>query len=198
VGPDGSVFDGDASGHIFRIHQPLPGFNGDDNIVASEDGSELYRFDTLGRHLQTLDALTGSALNTFGYDSAGRLISITDGDNNVTTIERDANGNPTAIVAPFGQRTLLNVDPNGYLATITDPAGGSNQYTYSPDGLMQTFTDPLNSIHHFSYDSLGRLHIDQDPAGGSTTLDRTDTTNGFQRPGQPLKEASANLRSARS
>jgi RHS repeat-associated protein len=163
-----------------RIERELPGLTLADILIPSEDGRQVYVFDSTGRHLHTLDALTGATLLSFGYDSAGRLISITDADNNVTTIERNSNGDPMAIVAPFGQRTTLTLDANGYLASITDPAGGQDSYAYSPDGLMQSFTDPVNNVHHFAYDSLGRLHLDQDPAGGSTTLDRTETPNGFQ------------------
>src|SRR5262249_3808598 len=129
----------------------------------------------------------------FGYDGAGRLTSITDGDGNVTAIVRDANGNPTALVAPFGQRTSFTVDAHGYLASITDPAGGRNQYSYSPDGLLATFTDPGNNVHHFSYDAVGRLHVDQDPAGGSTTLDRTATPNGFEVTMTQTETAAQNL-----
>ena len=86
-----------------------------------------------GRHLQTLNTLTAATLFSFGYDSAGRITSITDGDGNVTTVERNSNGDRTAIVAPFGQRTTPSLDSNGYLASITDPAGDANQYSYSPD-----------------------------------------------------------------
>jgi RHS repeat-associated protein len=176
------VIDASAGGDgtLRRVERELPGLTLADILIPSEDGHQVYVFDSTGRHLHTLDALTGAALLSFGYDSAGRLISITDADNNVTTIERNANGDPMAIVAPFGQRTTLTLDANGYLASITDPAGGQDSYAYSPDGLMQSFTDPVNNVHHFAYDSLGRLHLDQDPAGGSTSLDRTETPNGFE------------------
>ena len=43
-----------------------------------------------GRHLQTLNTLTAATLFSFGYDSAGRITSITDGDGNVTTVERNS------------------------------------------------------------------------------------------------------------
>src|SRR5262249_9816614 len=89
-------------GVIRKIAPGLPGFSGLDIAVPSEDASQLYRFDGLGKHLQTVDTLTGATLFSFGYDAVGRPISITDGDGNVTTIERNANGDPTAIVAPFG------------------------------------------------------------------------------------------------
>ena len=36
-----------------RVTKPLPGFDGADIAVASEDGSALYRFDASGRHLTT-------------------------------------------------------------------------------------------------------------------------------------------------
>jgi RHS repeat-associated protein len=176
----GEIFFAESFEGVRRIGNFLPGFTAANISIPSTDGNELYVFDSAGKHLETVDALTGGTLFSFGYDSAGRLTSISDGDNNVTHIERDANGIPTAIVAPFGQRTTLTVDPHGYLASITDPAGGMNQYSYSADGLMATFTDPVNNVHHFSYDPLGRLHVDQDPAGGSTTLDLTGTANGLQ------------------
>jgi RHS repeat-associated protein len=170
------------NGIIRRITNPFPGASLSDIFVPAQDGSQLYHFDVTGRHLQTLDTVTGATLFSFGYDSAGRLTSITDRDGNATTIERNANGDPMAIDSPFGQRTTFTLDSNGYLASITDPARGEDQYTYSPNGLMATFTDPVNNVHQFSYDTLGRLHQDQEPApaGGSTTLDRTETANGFE------------------
>ena len=71
------------------------------------DGRSLYVFDPNGRHLRTVDTLTKATVLRFGYDGRGRLTSITDGDGDKTTIPRDANGMPTAIVAPYGQATTL-------------------------------------------------------------------------------------------
>src|SRR5262249_28615633 len=42
-----------------------------------------------------------------------------------------------------------------------------------------TLTDPSRGLHRFSYDALGRLTRDQDPAGGSSTLARTDAPDGY-------------------
>ncbi len=64
-------------------------------------------FDAGGRHLRTVDTLRGNTLETFAYDAAGRLVSITDHDGRVTSIQRDGSGKPTAIVAPGGDRTEL-------------------------------------------------------------------------------------------
>jgi RHS repeat-associated protein len=176
-GPDGAIYI--VAGRVLKVASGFSGFTGDEIIVPSEGGSEVYRFDPLGRHLKTTDALTGVDTEVFGYDGAGRLASITDRSGNVTTISRDSAGNPTAITSPFGFVTTLGVDGNGYLNRITNPAGEATQVLCDGTGLLQTFTDPRGNTHIFTYDSLGRLKNDSNPAGGSKTLDRGDLGSGF-------------------
>jgi RHS repeat-associated protein len=166
----------------FRIRQIspfLPNFDVGDIAIASEDGRQLCRFDQYGRHLSTVDTLTGATLYTFAYDNEGRLSRITDSDGNITTIERDGNGNPIAIVAPFGQPTTLTVDSNGYLASVTNPAGEAYQMQYTADGLLTRFTDPRNNASQFAYDGLGRLQNDANASGGSQNLARTELEDGY-------------------
>ena len=83
----------------------------------------MYQFSRDGRHLRTINALTGATLYTFAYTAKGLLQSITDGANNVTTIERTPDDTPLAIVGPYGQRTLTDLDSNRYLNLIINPAG---------------------------------------------------------------------------
>ena len=174
-GPDGSYYIGDRDSHrILRVRPPLPGFSNGDLAIPSEDGGVLYQFDANGRHLRTLNALTGAMLYQFAYDGAGRLTTVTDGDGDVTTIERDGTGKPTAIIAPFGQRTTLTLDASGYLARVTNPAGEQYQMTYTSGGLLTEFKDPRNHASTMTYDALGRLLKDQNAAGGFTELARTD------------------------
>lgn len=181
VAPDGSILIADSLSHrVRKISTPLPGFTAANIAIASEDGSQLYRFDANGRHLSTVNALTGAVLHTFAYNSQGSLITITDADGNITRIERHADGNPLAIVAPFGQRTVLTVDGNGYLASVANPAGETFQMSYTAGGLLTRFTDPKGNASDFIYDNLGRLQRDSNAAGGNQTLARTDITNGFE------------------
>ena len=42
-----------------------------EQYVTSEDGREVYLFDTNGRHSATKDARTGATLNAFGYAQYG-------------------------------------------------------------------------------------------------------------------------------
>jgi RHS repeat-associated protein len=144
--------------------------------VGSDDGSQLYEFDSALHHVQTLDAHTGAPLLAFGYDPNGRLQTITDqtvadANHNTTTINRDPSSGNITIVGPFGATTTLTPDANGYLASATDPANQTTQFTYGVDGigLMATKTDPQGAggVHQFHFDpTTGRLLRDQDPAGG--------------------------------
>jgi RHS repeat-associated protein len=166
-------------GRIFHVHAALPSLNPAEMAVASADGSQVEYFDTSGRHLRTVDALTGAVLYRFGYDSAGRLASVTDGSGNVTTVERDASGNPTAIVAPGGQRTTLTENADGYFRSISDPAGNTVSVAYDSQGLLTGITDPRGNVHTMTYDARALLAKDADPAGGSTSLVRSKTADGF-------------------
>jgi RHS repeat-associated protein len=178
--PDRSLLIADDGGTRV-VRSALPGFTASDLLIPSDDGLELFRFDGIGRHLETRHALTGGIRYTFGYDPAGRLVSVTDGDGNVTSIERDGAGSPTAIVAPFGQRTALVVDGNGYLASVTGPATAPRLFTYhGSSGLLATHTDPRGGLHQYAYDPQGLLLADEDPDHLLTTLARVELPTGYQ------------------
>ncbi|HLK36191.1 MAG TPA: RHS repeat-associated core domain-containing protein [Polyangiaceae bacterium] len=161
-----------------KMQAPVP--IGQKVYVTAEDGGEVYAFDSFsGQHLQTLQSDTGAAVYSFGYDAAGALTTVTDASGNVTTIQRDGDEHPTAIVSPFGQTTSLTVDANGYLSGIRDPAGRSVQPSADAGGLLTSLTDANSNVHKFRYDGFGRLLSDVNPAGGSTTLARTDKSSGY-------------------
>jgi RHS repeat-associated protein len=179
--PDENLYFVEEGRRIWGIVSSLSGYAVDDIIIPSEDGAQIFRFSSAGRHLQTFDALTGTPIYTFGYDSAGRLISITDADNEVTSIERNANGTATAIVGPFGHRTTLTTNSDGYLTKVTNPGGKSHIMDYGTGGLLTSFTDPLGHTSTMDYDSLGRLIKDEDPANGYTELSRENLGGGSYR-----------------
>jgi RHS repeat-associated protein len=171
IGPDGRVYILDNFAR--RIDRPLPTLDVTDIVVASDEGSELYIFDADGKHLRTIDPLLGHTVYEFGYTDAGLLSTITDVDGNVTRIERDGSGAPTAVVAPFGQRTELTLNGDKYLATVTRPGEPPTVLTYTGDGLLQTLTDRNGNLHRFTYTNTGLLQRDDDPAGGFKTLVRS-------------------------
>jgi RHS repeat-associated protein len=185
VTPTGSLCVSDASRHrVYRVTTGMPDFSASDVMIPSEEGFDLWVFSAEGRHLRTLDALTRVIRYEFSYDANGRLSAVRDVDGNVTTIERDGAGNPTAIVAPFGQRTVLSVDSRGFLSRIANPNGNAVQFAYTGDGLLTTRTDPRGGIpHRFYYDADGRLIRDEDPAGGVKTVTRSQI---LRRPEQEI------------
>ena len=140
--------------------------------IPSEDGSEVYVFDQNGRHLSTLDSLTGATQWTFAYDTNSLVVAMTDVAGNVTHIQRDGAGLPTAIIGPYGQTTALGVDANGFLSRVTNPANETTSMASTSGGLLTSLTGPLADTYTLSYDSLGEVAQVTDPLGGGWT----DTT----------------------
>jgi len=179
IGPDGNLYVGTYQyGLVMSVKPALAGLGLNEYFVPAAAGHEVYKFDGSGRHLQTLHALTGAVLLDFGYGPDGRLVTITDGDSNVTTIQRDGSGEPLSITGPFGQVTTLGTDTNGYLDAITNPAGETFSSVSTPDGLITQTTDPRGRISDYSYDAAGRLVTQSDNGGQSQTFDRIATAGG--------------------
>ncbi|HEX5823723.1 MAG TPA: RHS repeat-associated core domain-containing protein [Candidatus Limnocylindrales bacterium] len=136
--------------------------------VATPDGLRVQIFDPAGRHLRTLDALTGAAIWTFEYDDKGRLQTAHERSGVVATIERDGDGRPTAIVSSMGPRTALVVDGAGYLSQIDVSGRGGIGIEARPDGLVVGRTDPGGYRQSFEYDATGRLVAATDATDGTT------------------------------
>ena len=180
LGKDGSIYVADLQASTVRRLRSPESSLGAQVLVAAADGQEIRSFDLQGRHVATLDPLTGAPRLRFAYDAQGRLGSLTDAGGNQTTLERDAAGNLAAIVAPGGQRTRVVTDASGQIVSIQDPTLSTWQFSYGDGGLMSTEIDPEGGTAHFGYDSEGGLVSDQDARGGVRTLARTQTADGGQ------------------
>jgi RHS repeat-associated protein len=178
AGPDGTIYVSQG-GLILKVTSPYSGVGDSDILIPSQDGNELFEFDSLGRHLRTLNSKTGATKYTFNYSSEGRLISITDGDQNVTSIERDGSGQASTITAPFGQVTKLGYGSDGYLASVANDANETHRMSYSSGGLLLSFQKPKGNYSTFTYDEAGQLVSDLDQLGGGTYLDRVLATAGY-------------------
>ncbi len=181
TGPDGAIYILSLINYtVRRIAPPFSGYTASDILIPSEDGSMVYHFDQNGQHLETLNAITKNIIYKFNFNEEGLLTSIDDMNDLSTTIERDGDGNATAIVGPYGQRTVLdydNYDGNDYLAGITNPNNEAYEFTYKDgSGLLTSITDPINNVSNYDYDANGLLTIAEDPAGGSKTFTRDTET----------------------
>ncbi|WP_158299421.1 carboxypeptidase regulatory-like domain-containing protein [Paenibacillus antri] len=148
--------------------------------IADESGLQLFRFDpATGRHVDTVNTLTGNTIYALSYDEEGRLTALTDRNQNQVRIERDEAGVPTAIVAPGGQRTTLTVE-QGRLTKITNPAGEAYEMAYNGAGLLEKFIDPNKEVRTYGYDDSGYLASAENPLAGVSTLVRESLPNGYK------------------
>ncbi|WP_306524495.1 RHS repeat-associated core domain-containing protein [Dokdonella sp.] len=174
--PDGSVLFNEA-GRIYRVD--LSGrfsFGNLDGkqLVPAPDGRSVGEFDVQGRHLRTLDAVTGAVLRGFEYNATGHLIGIVDRAGNRTRIEWNG-AQASAIVSPYGVRTELAIGADGLLRTVANAENHQWKLDYhgTLHGLLARFERPGGVGHAstFDWDLLGRLLKDTDSEGGFTQLD---------------------------
>ena len=164
---------------IRQVGSIFPGYDSDDLILVSKDGRELYEFSSVGKHLVTRNLDTNEIKYAFNYNANGYLEEITDGDGNITSIERNVNGDPIAFISPEGQQTRFSVDEAGYLTSIANPSNETYEMTYYPGGLLNTFINPNGNSSRMTYDRMGYLVRDENAANGSWDLSRESITNGY-------------------
>ncbi|WP_394829340.1 RHS repeat-associated core domain-containing protein [Pendulispora albinea] len=173
LSPNGDLYTSEFTDSvILRLHPVVPATTNGEKLIVSGDGSEIYVFDTNGRHLRTLDGLTNAVKLRFSYNGAGKLARVEDNHHNATVIGYDTNGRATSIVAPFSQTTLLAYDADGYLAKVTDPLGREEKLSYGPGGLLEQRLDAGGGVHAMQYDARGNLLTDAGPENATWTLSR--------------------------
>ena len=172
VGPDGAAYVTDQFYMTARrISPPDPLANTGEYRIPAADGETMDIFSSTGRHLRTINTVTGVVLRQFGYDASNRLVTITDTYGNVTRVERTAEGIPEAIVSPFGKRMTLGIDADGYLKSVENDAADSITMTYTA-GQLRSMKNARGVTKVIDYDAEGRLVSERFPDDGGTTLTR--------------------------
>jgi RHS repeat-associated protein len=161
--------------------------------VKSLDENQLFCFDAHGRHLFTLDAQTGQKLYSFEYDSAGRLLLITDLDGLQTVIERDDSGAATAIIASHGQRTELEINAERQLAAVRNPAGEVVTLAYNETGLLTDVVSRRGYRTQIEYDDTGLFSAVIDPEAEPQTVETLFTSGATQTVRQVTAAGITNL-----
>ena len=149
-----------------------------EDIPFAEDNGLGYIMSGTGLHKNTIDRDTGGVLREFSYDENNNLSTIIDQFNNLITIQRDANGVPTAIISHDNITTTLSIDPNNHLTRVTYPDGSHFDFEYTPAGLMTAEIEPEGNRFDHSFSSLGRLTDVFDEQGGHWNYTRTAYENG--------------------
>lgn len=143
--------------------------------VVDPAGATATEFDTQGRAITTVDALTGATLATYTWTSAG-LATVTDGSDASLKIGRDQAGNPTSL-SVTGTSPMALTSTSGRLTGVFFPNGDNVQLSAGSNGLLGSITDWNGLTTSYAYDVNGRLTSSFDPTGAVTRYTRTDATN---------------------
>lgn len=86
------------------------------------------------------------------FSAAGRLLSITDRNNNQTVLSYDAGGMLASVAGPYGRALTVTTDPTyGYVTSVSDSAGTIAGYYYGPSLELQRVEYPDGSMYRFGY-----------------------------------------------
>jgi RHS repeat-associated protein len=108
---------------------------------------------------------------TLGYDLAGRLISISDGDNNTTTLAYDGVNRLTSVTDPLNHRVSMVYDGSDNLIRFTDANGNITQRSYDANGNIVSQINALGQETRYEYLASERLYRVIDAKGGVTQLE---------------------------
>ena len=182
------------SSHVRRLGDRLYFGSGSIELVENESvendftvilsGSVELLFDTNGKHIFTRDLYTKEIQTTFVYDTEGRLIGVRNMYDETSTINRDANGIVTSIIAPHGQDTYLSIDENSDLIEVQYEDTSSYTFEYE-NHLMIIEREPNgNEFLHF-FDAQGKvikvIDAEQGEWDFETTSDSASDTHAITR-----------------
>lgn len=144
-------------------------------------GSNTYAappgvFNRLTKNPDNSFSLTHKDQTIHHFDSAGRLTTITDKNNNSLSLTYTGE-DLTAITDAAGRTTTLTYDAQHRIVQITDPAGRTVRYAYDQAGNLVDVTDARGFITRYSYDTEHRLLSITD-ANGHTFVTNTYDSNG--------------------
>ena len=91
------------------------------------------------------------------FDSAGRLISLTDANFAVTRFGYDAAGNLAELTDPLQNTTRWTYDEQNRLTQETDELGESRNYVYDDAGDLVQYIDRTGVVRQYTYDAQHRV-----------------------------------------
>jgi RHS repeat-associated protein len=170
-----------------------PTFTTVSSSTGSVDRKHSDDYDALGRVLKNIGGV--GQTTTFGYDSNGNAVSITDPRNNMTGQAFDAlNRLGEVTQPPPGGETSLSYDPHDRPLTVTNandgvttyvydgfgdaieqmsPDSGTAIYYYDADGNLTQSVDGANATANFTYDPLDRVLTTTYPSDASENVTYT-------------------------
>jgi RHS repeat-associated protein len=118
--------------------------------------------------LSEIKTPTGSV--RYGYDSMGRVNSVTNRNGNTRSMTYDSSGALSSVRAPNGDETKLTNDAFGRITRQESPGGVSVDYERNRKGDITATIDAEGNRFEYDYDEMGRISAKRDPMGVQTTF----------------------------
>ncbi|MDR1770794.1 MAG: hypothetical protein LBS02_09165 [Hungatella sp.] len=157
----------DMAGTVLEKNEYLP-----DGILSrriTADGNELnfiYGANGQETEIHTLRSREkGRALQTYTYDSRGRITGLADGNQNLTGYDVDHWGRICRIQGADGGKEDCTYDYAGNITSTTDANGGVITYRYNSQGKVCEIIDQEGNSETFRYDKEGRMTLHTDRNG---------------------------------
>jgi RHS repeat-associated protein len=147
-------------------------------LVENEDGTYdytiksriIYTFDESGRLIGISDLNENEV--TLAYDEAGRLQTASDEAGRTLTFSYLPSGRLESVADSTGRSVGYGYDEAGRLDEVTDVRGGVERFTYDSSAQMLTRKDKReNVVLTNTYDSSGRVLTQTDALEGKTTFE---------------------------
>ncbi|HEY5915235.1 MAG TPA: hypothetical protein VJA21_31970, partial [Verrucomicrobiae bacterium] len=123
-----------------------------------------YFLDPAGRKTSEVNA--NNETNTFTYNAAGDLLTLTDGKGHTTTWGYDIYGRVTNKLDQTGTQILAYAyDPESRLTNRWSVAKGNTAYSYDAVGNLTNIAYPVSPRVQFVYDALNHVTTMVDAAG---------------------------------
>ena len=129
-------------------------------------------YDDLAREADGTYALTRKDGIVYAFGTNGRLMTVTDKNENVTSLAYDVSNRLVAVTCPSDRVYQLNYHPSGLLANIEDPLARQVSYGYAANGQLGEAADAEGNGTQFAYDEYGWMTEIVD-AVGNTVFENT-------------------------
>ncbi|MDH3930460.1 MAG: hypothetical protein OEV22_21230, partial [Deltaproteobacteria bacterium] len=125
-----------------------------------------YGYDSRGR---LTSITTNTRQSTFTYNAEGFLESVTDPEGHSTTYDYDAVGRITGINRPDENFVDFTYDANGNMTVLINPAGIYHRFGHNKVNQNSSYTTPLSGSYRYVYDKDRRLIETNFPSGRQIT-----------------------------
>jgi RHS repeat-associated protein len=119
--------------------------------------TESFMYNVAGLPLSTTDG--NGHTTTYGYDSSNNRTSMIDPNKNETKWTYDSTHDVETMTTPKGEVTTIKREAHGNPETIERPAPESKtqttKYKYTAHGELESVEDPLKRVWKYEYDAKG-------------------------------------------